>query len=850
MGEYTATAVLSGEGYVTKTLHATLYIKGKEITGVTFTDKTVTYNGSEQSLLIEGELPQGVTVTYQNNKATDVGEYTATATLSGTGYQTLTLRATLIIKKIEITGVTFESTVFDYDGYQHEVLVRGEIPQGVEVVLTNDKATDAGEYEATAVLQGKNYLTKTMRATLTIRPAEMNVSLSDKTVEYDTQPKSLALTGTLPVGAIVTITYNGEAVSEVTEVGEYWVVMEIRCKNYVTKTLNAKLTIKGSEEALASTVFQGKVYFQNNLDSNALYCYSNGQLQKIGNDVAVAFAEAGNTLYYIKRGLLSSAICKLTTDGPEVLLSGVQAKYLVSDGTFLYFGVGNLVDSKAQNGVYRFQPGSNEDPVRLVQAKVKGMVYCNGSIWFINGDDGDKLYRADPNGSATAQVVTEQKVTEVVSDGNVLYYNKGNLLGRGIYRYSPSTQEEYCLSIDNGAYLTCLEEYVYYINQDLLTSTIFGKNICKTLANVMSDSSLSGEQLISAENNGFSSLTTDGTYLYYYKLNDKHLYRAAKNGEDETDLMQGFVAPDNASLTVNNFQHTQEHQGEIYFINSRDGNSLWKYQPQTGVKVCVVAGAVSDFGFYGNDLYYSGYVLTNFALWKVDLRDGETEKVLSNRADRLLIDHNTLYYIKVGSAYNEHLMKLDLSTLSVGEIKPEGTLLSKDPNLHVSCLQKVGDRLYYCSNKLIGGRKLCYYDLTTQEVKESSIKAEMFVSDGTYLYYYDSSAKALKRCALDFASVETIKPSMEINELMYESGKLFFSCTGEFAGIYSYDITTKQVKQLHNVAASGMLLAGERLYFNQSSSAYQNCYPLRATGSDGKFCFVRLDGTGFQVVAK
>ena len=64
----------------------------KTITGITFTDKTVDYNGQEQELTISGPLPEGTSVAYAGNKGTNAGTYQATATISGEGYKTLTLK--------------------------------------------------------------------------------------------------------------------------------------------------------------------------------------------------------------------------------------------------------------------------------------------------------------------------------------------------------------------------------------------------------------------------------------------------------------------------------------------------------------------------------------------------------------------------------------------------------------------------------------------------------------------------------------------------------------------------------------------------------------------------------------
>lgn len=75
-------------------------VPDKTITGVTFTDKTVTYNGREHEITVTGTLPVGVSVVYTNNKATEAGTYPAKAVLSGKGYETLTLTATLTVQSI------------------------------------------------------------------------------------------------------------------------------------------------------------------------------------------------------------------------------------------------------------------------------------------------------------------------------------------------------------------------------------------------------------------------------------------------------------------------------------------------------------------------------------------------------------------------------------------------------------------------------------------------------------------------------------------------------------------------------------------------------------------------------
>ena len=73
----------------------------EEFTNITLEDKTFTYDGEPHSLAIQGTLPDGTEVTYQNNGKTDAGEYTVTATLSKAGYKTLGLSAVLTIEKAQ-----------------------------------------------------------------------------------------------------------------------------------------------------------------------------------------------------------------------------------------------------------------------------------------------------------------------------------------------------------------------------------------------------------------------------------------------------------------------------------------------------------------------------------------------------------------------------------------------------------------------------------------------------------------------------------------------------------------------------------------------------------------------------
>ncbi|MEN7548784.1 SBBP repeat-containing protein [Rapidithrix thailandica] len=77
-----------------------IVVNPSPLAGVTFSDASYTYDGSERSLVVEG-LPAGASVTYQNNEQTNAGSYTVNAMLDPgvASCSPVTLTATLTIEK-------------------------------------------------------------------------------------------------------------------------------------------------------------------------------------------------------------------------------------------------------------------------------------------------------------------------------------------------------------------------------------------------------------------------------------------------------------------------------------------------------------------------------------------------------------------------------------------------------------------------------------------------------------------------------------------------------------------------------------------------------------------------------
>ncbi len=142
---------LSGEKSSNYYLESDIYAFRGEITkatydmsAVTFTDATYTFDNEEKALVIGGTLPDGVTVTYENNTLTNVGTVTATAKFSGdsTNYKPIELKTATLT----ITNATFSVSAVGYDGVYdgkpHTISVTAD---GATITYSTDGETYTAE---------------------------------------------------------------------------------------------------------------------------------------------------------------------------------------------------------------------------------------------------------------------------------------------------------------------------------------------------------------------------------------------------------------------------------------------------------------------------------------------------------------------------------------------------------------------------------------------------------------------------------------------------------------------------------------------------------------------------------
>ena len=850
-GTYSAKVTLSKEGYATLSLTATLTVNKADFTGITFPDKTVTYDGTEHTLAIAGTLPAGASAAYENEKGTNAGTYSAKVTLSRENYNTKVLTATLTVNKADFTGITFPDKTVTYDGTEHVLTIEGTLPVGASVVYENAKGTNAGTYNASVTITKENYNPLTLTAALVIEKAtfaEEIITFTDNTVEYDGLAHSLIIVGDVPSGCTVVYTYNGEVRDSVTDGGEYAVVATVSGQNYHARRYAATLTIKTTEKQLWSTIVGNAVYFQNPLDNDTLYKYEAGTISKVSNDEANYLTAYENDLYFTSKGLLGSNIKKLDTasaissSNPSAVYSA-NAQYLTISNGWVYFAINSLFGGE-KNGIYRYSLSAAEDTLatQIYQGNASWLCVNGNTLYFADGSSKGKLYSIPVSGGSATEykgnLLNGKTVTEMMINNNTLYLNIGSLTsGYALHRIDLSSDTITKLTCDAGKNLTVVGNTLYYINSDLLTSSVLGKGVYKVLTSA--SGSVPGTKLVDEQ---VYALTGDGTNLYYYRNANKHLmcYRIASG--TATDVMEGFVPVDNTY--VMGYAETKECNGEIYYINNRDGGAIYKYNPITKGNFKVISDACADFWFHDGYIFYSKYSLTNYDLYKLELKSGsEPVRVSKNRIDALFFDGDYLYFVDNGATANR-LKRVPNTSI---DFDTDAVQIGKD-NVNYRTIHVLNDKVYYCTNpnNPLAQKKFCYIavDATEKTAGTEIGLGAMFTYVGGTFYVFNQKDKTLYSYdPTTEAKSGALAKKVEIVDMANDGTNVYYaSITSGSEGLFKFDVSSGKSQTVYSGAVDGLGSTSRGITFVDVKITYVSEMPL-AGGVTGEGYLYLYDGT-------
>lgn len=210
--------------------------KSYDVSGLKFENEVLTYDAKAHSIEIKGDLPEGVTVEYQNNNQTNVGSYEVVAKLYGDGDDSLVddMTATLTINKAKATIICNDITAEYGDElkgltYKTEGIASSDLSK-LTVDLTTNAKTEVGEYQITASNCNltDNYDIEYKSGKYIVDKRELNMAFSGETnILYDgKEHKEVTATILNLVGADtldVNLTYSGNMIDE----GDYTVTATI-----------------------------------------------------------------------------------------------------------------------------------------------------------------------------------------------------------------------------------------------------------------------------------------------------------------------------------------------------------------------------------------------------------------------------------------------------------------------------------------------------------------------------------------------------------------------------------------------------------------------------------------------
>ncbi|MDE6667869.1 MAG: MBG domain-containing protein [Clostridia bacterium] len=184
---------------VTAEIAITIVANEYDMTGVTMTDLTVTYDGEAHSITYTGTLPKGVKVTgYKYNDeagtgATNAGTYEIVAVIKiddPDNYKLPSLSATLVIEKAKPTlTVSGVKTEFTYTGNLVTINSGAKVDNTEQTIkYTNNTFTTVTEGDGLKVKisvdESDNYLAASETVTLTVHKAAATIDVSKVKTDY------------------------------------------------------------------------------------------------------------------------------------------------------------------------------------------------------------------------------------------------------------------------------------------------------------------------------------------------------------------------------------------------------------------------------------------------------------------------------------------------------------------------------------------------------------------------------------------------------------------------------------------------------------------------------------------
>lgn len=462
VGTYHVTATIAGGYYATTTATATLTIVRPSLSGITFTDKTYVYDGTQKKVEITGTLIKDATVSYSirglndatvddgaTNGTTEVGVYEVTATFGGTLVGNTLVAYLTILKATH--RVSLSNKTVTYNGNAHTLDVPDLTNKGMSVASSSVSGkeldsnhnptkpvsatqngknvvtrTNAGNYTITVNFNGgRNYNDTSSSATLIIKPStqtlkfEATNAYNGKGWVYDGTEHEVKATGVS--GVVINYSYTGTLAgnnNKFKDVGTYTLTAKIIGEpNIYDVSTSVTFTIT---KANLSTTLNNETFVYTG--SPHTYTLTNGVVGE-GTDEKFSATQCSIVYSYTGREFAASDTNDITEPtGSEVNVNGNTATNAGRYSPTLVITAPISVETNIQNYNDLIITGEN----KFIITKI-AMTFGVQKVWAMS--DTTFINPMTPNselsGSISFTYTSSDTQKATINNSNTVYITKG-----------------------------------------------------------------------------------------------------------------------------------------------------------------------------------------------------------------------------------------------------------------------------------------------------------------------------------------------------------------------------------------------------------------------------------------
>ncbi len=647
VGTYVYTAIVSKEGYNTKTYTATLTITPADFGNLEYESKKVTFDGNEHKddIKLTGFIPADTTtkVTITDSTGKEVtscvaaGTYNFKCVLSNKNYKSKTYTATLTIKQKSVDLAIYansDGTVYFGNAMDKNRLYKVDKSGTITRLAFATPSKINKNSDGTIGFISNTSIIDTVKEISTTDDSVSSVITSGSISDYAKYSNNVYYyTSNSLLGA-------SAGVYKVDNSGDEAVITKI----YDKKASN--LIIKGSFAYFIdeSTKYITKINLTNNTSSVVL------------EEKVHEFVINGNNLYFNVNGTLNDYIGTFDVTSSTIKvtkLTNNAGEYLKINNGCLYYSNCDLTTKLSNDklGIYKIDLTTKVESQVISSTKISGFDFQNSTTLMYISNDTYHIYKYNLSSKQETDLLANFEPIEdtpvntggqaVSYDGRIYYLNM--YAGKTLYVYDEKNKTNYQLTSDKVA-----DFYIY-------GDTLYFNQVTKLVNNDLYSINLKTDsEAKKLSSNDMRDMVSDGTYIYGTHYNA--LGAAGGIARMKVDGSEYVKFSD-----VNGAKNLTLNDGKLYYINKGTGQDNGDIE----------------------------YVTTNSITSTTEGLEGTNLSSKVENVKQFILDGNDLYYIYNGTIENS-IRKTNLTSLT-----NQTKIASSKTNPNEMIL--VGDYIYYYS---------------------------------------------------------------------------------------------------------------------------------------------------------